>query len=130
MRIHGRIGDWPVDLTLELDAGELASLAAALRGAAEVAPEAAPPEAAPPVVEVPPAPRADAAQRLWELACALLAGAGAMDGPQLLGELSALAGDVQAGKRLLVRLRHSPQVRVEAGAQAPCYRWIGAAPRP
>lgn len=125
MRIHGRIGDWPVDLTLELDAGELASLAAALRGAAEVAPEAAPP-----VVEAPPAPRADAAQRLWELACALLAGAGAMDGPQLLGELSALAGDVQAGKRLLVRLRHSPQVSVEAGAQAPCYRWIGAAPRP
>ena len=48
-----------------------------------------------------------------------------MDGPQLLAELQALTGSAQAGKRLLVRLRHSSQVKVDSGADAPVYRWVG-----
>jgi len=43
----------------------------------------------------------------------------------LLGELAALAGNEVAGKRLLVRLRHCPQVQVESGGVAPLYRWVG-----
>jgi hypothetical protein len=48
-----------------------------------------------------------------------------MEGPQLLAALEALTGSAQAGKRLLVRLRHSEQVKVDSGADAPLYRWIG-----
>ncbi len=48
-----------------------------------------------------------------------------MDGPQLLEELEALTGSAQAGKRLLVRLRHSTQVKLDSGADAPIYCWAG-----
>ena len=30
-----------------------------------------------------------------------------------------------AGKRLLVRLRHCAQVRMETGVDAPIYHWVG-----
>ena len=43
----------------------------------------------------------------------------------MLAQLTALAGGEAAGKRLLVRLRHSTQVRMEAGVDAPIYHWIG-----
>lgn len=109
MRIRGHIGDWPVDLILELDDEEWACLAARLSGAA---------------VSEPPVAAAQA-DRLWETAQKLLREAGEMQGPALLANLQALAGSPEAGKRLLVRLRHSAQVRVENGADAPLYRWQG-----
>ena len=34
-------------------------------------------------------------------------------------------GPEAAGKRLLVRLRHCGQVRMETGADAPIYHWVG-----
>jgi len=110
VRLRGRIGDWPVDLTLELDGEDWARLAECLQ--------------APPAAVVPAAgTAAGGGERLWLLAQDLLRQAGALDGPQLLDQLAALAGSAAAGKRLLVRLRHSPQVRVESGADAPLYRW-------
>lgn len=118
MRIHGRIGDWPVDLTVELDGAEWAQL----RGLPSAAADEASPAAALAL-----APSATASDRLWGLAQELLRRAGALDGPQLFAELSALAGDKEAGKRLLVRLRHCPQVEVQATGDAPVYHWTGAA---
>ena len=109
IRIKGRIGDWPVDLSVELDAGDWAQLAGQLR--VEQAPAVSP---ATPVL--------DAA---WQSAQEVLQRAGEMEGPQLLATLAALAGSEAAGKRLLVRLRHSPQVQVASGAEAPLYRWLG-----
>ena len=38
-----------------------------------------------------------------------------------------LAGGEVAGKRLLVRLRHCEQVRMETGTDAPVYCWVGDA---
>lgn len=109
LRIKGRVGDWPVDLTVEMDAEDWAQLAAHL-------PLEAPPGA---VLSASPA------DEHWQQAQALLQRAGSLEGPQLLGELAALAGNEVAGKRLLVRLRHCPQVQVESGGVAPLYRWVG-----
>lgn len=112
VRIRGRIGDWPVDLTVELDAQDWAELAAQV------------PASTAPAVEPAAAPvHGDA---LWQTSLALLRQAGQLEGPPLLAQLAALAGGEAAGKRLLVRLRHCAQVRVESGADAPIYRWIGA----
>ena len=112
LRIKGRVGEWSVDLTVELDAEDWQQLAAHL-----------------PVERPPTATRAmptgNPADGLWPLAQELLQRAGSMEGPQLLSELAALAGGDAAGTRLLVRLRHCPQVQVESGAEAPLYRWIG-----
>jgi hypothetical protein len=107
VRIRGRIGDWPVDLTLELEAQDWAQLTPA--PAAEAVPASVP-------------LHNDA---LWQNTLALLRQAGQIEGPQLLAQLAALAGGEVAGKRLLVRLRHCPQVRVEAGEDAPVYHWAG-----
>ncbi|HSC85040.1 MAG TPA: hypothetical protein VLC30_15600 [Pseudomonas sp.] len=115
LRIKGRVGDWPVDLTVELDAQDWAQLAAHL-----------PAVAVSPAVAAAPAPvMARAADGMWQAAQELLQRAGSLEGPQLLGELAALAGGAVAGKRLLVRLRHCPQVQIESGAEAPLYRWVG-----
>lgn len=122
MRIHGRIGEWPVDLTVELDAAEWEQLRGVLPAAA-VEPRSATSAAAPAAAPA----TATAGDRLWALAQELLRRAGALDGPQLFAELSALAGGEEAGKRLLVRLRHCPQVEVQAAGDAPVYRWTGAA---
>lgn len=112
LRIKGRIGDWPVDLAVEMDREDWAQLAALLPrdGVAPV----------PAAAEVAARPQ----DGLWQSAQELLQRAGSLEGPQLLAELSALAGSVAAGKRLLVRLRHCPQVRIESGAEAPRYHWI------
>lgn len=110
LRIKGRVGDWPVDLTVEMDAEDWAQLAVQLSPEAPAAPRAR---------------TAHAADGLWSGALQLLQRAGRMEGPQLLGELAAMAGDEAAGKRLLVRLRHCPQVRVESGDEAPLYHWVG-----
>ncbi|UTW06503.1 hypothetical protein [Pseudomonas benzenivorans] len=112
VRIRGRIGDWPVDLTLELDAEDWAQLAKHLPAAV-----AEPVAAAAPVVEQ--------GDSLWRTTLELLRQARQVEGPQLLAQLAALSGGEAAGKRLLVRLRHSPQVRVETGADTPVYHWQG-----
>lgn len=110
VRIRGRIGDWPVDLTLELDAEDWAQLAqrVAVASVAAEGPSAAPVEAA---------------DALWQTALQLVRDAGQVEGPRLLAQLAALAGGEAAGKRLLVRLRHCEQIRMETGADAPIYHW-------
>ena len=123
MRVQGQLGDVAIDLQISLEESEWARLAELLRGALPAATEAAPVPSAVPVAS----PVTD---RLWQTACQLLSEAGACEGPQLLADLEALAGSAEAGKRLLVRLRHSPQVRVEQQDEAPLYIWLGDQPAP
>jgi hypothetical protein len=54
----------------------------------------------------------------------LLRKAGQLSGPDLLDQLEGLTGSAAAGKRLLVRLRHSSDVKVESGGDTPLYRWL------
>ena len=115
VRIRGQVGAWPVDLTVELDAQEWAQLAQHIILEAPAA--GAPPGQATPV------PCAD--DGLWQTTLELLRTAGQVEGPQLLAQLAVLAGGEAAGKRLLVRLRHCAQVRMETGVDAPIYHWIG-----
>ncbi|KQQ64413.1 hypothetical protein ASF84_26090 [Pseudomonas sp. Leaf127] len=122
VRIRGSIGQWPVDLTLELDDSDWAQLGAHLGGGLKASTPATP--------AAPEAPRSPATQddRLWQDAQQRLQHAGALNGPDLLAQLEALTGSAAAGKRLLVRLRHSTNVKVESGADAPLYRWVGDCP--
>ncbi|KJK08495.1 MULTISPECIES: hypothetical protein [Pseudomonas] len=115
MRIRGHIGDWPVDLTLELEPAEWAQLGGQLTAVTPVATTAA-------VASVANARPDDA---LWQAAREVLRKAGQLNGPALLEHLEGLAGNTAAGKRLLVRLRHSADVKVESGADAPIYHWVG-----
>ncbi len=115
VRIKGTIGAWPVDLTLELDSQDWAQLAAHLP-AQPVAEQAKP---------VATAAAHSPDDKQWLVVQELVRSAGSIDGPTLLGELQALTGNASAAKRLLVRLRHSALVAVEAGADAPVYRWVG-----
>ena len=110
LRIRGTIGDLPVDLTLELDDGDWARLGAQL----QAAPTPSAPAAAP----------VKQNEDLWQNAQDLLRKAGQLNGLELLDQLEGLAGDAGAGKRLLVRLRHSPQVQVASGADSPVYSWV------
>ncbi|MBF6030562.1 hypothetical protein ICY20_22700 [Pseudomonas sp. P115] len=112
LRIRGTVGDLPVDLTLELDDGDWAKLGAQLQ--ATPAPSAAP-AAAP----------AKQDEDLWQNAQDLLRKAGQLSGLELLDQLEGLAGDASAGKRLLVRLRHSAKVKVASGGDTPLYSWVG-----
>ena len=112
MRIRGTIGELPVDLTLELDASDWARLGVHLQTATP-APEAVP--AAAPVNQD---------ENLWQAAQDLLREAGQRSGLELSDRLEGLAGNAQAGKRLLVRLRHSAKVKVSSGGDTPQYSWI------
>ncbi|MNO81070.1 hypothetical protein D3C76_722960 [compost metagenome] len=112
MRIRGQIGEWPVDLTIELEPDEWAQLGRRIE----------PSDSAPAAVAVA-APRQDDGQ--WAAARELLRVAGQINGPELLDRLEGLSGSTAAGKRLLVRLRHSSEVKVESGVDAPVYHWIG-----
>ncbi|WP_434679446.1 hypothetical protein J3P77_02880 [Pseudomonas sp. R1-18] len=114
LRIRGTVGQWPVDLTLELDDEDWAKLGARLKSGA-------PELAAAQVQESRPARQDD---QIWQTATGILQQAGQMSGPQLLGQLEALTGSTAAGKRLLVRLRHSANVKVDSGADAPLYSWV------
>ncbi|HBP5360247.1 MULTISPECIES: hypothetical protein [Pseudomonas aeruginosa group] len=110
VRIRGSIGDWPVDLTLELDAEDWRQLAQHL-----------PP---PPQAVAARTPVAEAPQdRLWQAAIDLLRGSGRIEGPQLLAELQAFAGNAGAAKLLLVRLRHNARVRVEVVDGTQVFVW-------
>jgi hypothetical protein len=111
VRIRGQIGAWPVDLTVELDAQDWAQLAQHIPLAAAPVPAAA--------------AAAEVNDALWQTTLELLRQAGQIEGPQLLGQLAGLAGGDAAGKRLLVRLRHCAQVRMETGVDAPIYHWVG-----
>ncbi|SDZ64729.1 hypothetical protein [Pseudomonas sp. NFIX28] len=115
VRIRGSIGEWPVDLTLELDEGDWDQLSARL-GTSLQAPK---PEGGAPAAK--PASQDDA---LWQIAKDLLRKAGQLSGPDLLEQLEGLTGSAAAGKRLLVRLRHSAQVKVASGGDTPLYSWI------
>lgn len=110
IRVRGRIGDLPVDLEIELDAEDWQRLRATPPAPAQAAAEAA---------------QRGGEDRLWEAARELLRQAGTLSGPRLLAELAGLAGGSQAGKRLLVRLRHCPQAQVESRDGVVHYRWIG-----
>jgi hypothetical protein len=112
LRIRGTIGEWPVDLTVEMDEGDWANLGAQL----QVTPAASEAMAKPPVN------RNDA---VWDIAQELLRKAGQMSGPDLLGQLEGLSGSTAAGKRLMVRMRHSPNVKVESHGDTPMYHWVG-----
>lgn len=113
MRIRGQIGDWPVDLTIELDPSEWAQLAHGQ--------EAAAPTAAQATTAAEPVARVDDGQ--WAAACELLRQAGPVNGPELLDRLEVLTGSGPSAKRLLVRLRHCAQVRVQSGTDAPVFSW-------
>ena len=118
MRICGKIGNWPVDLELKLNGEEVRLLAALLGAPAGVVAE---PVAAPPTAPVVVA--SGPGERVWQLAQECLRRSGEVEGPRLLADLSALAGSEQEGKRLLVRLRHLPQVVMESRGATSIYRW-------
>ncbi len=113
VRIRGTIGQWPVDLTVELDDSDWARLGAQLR--VSVPAEAAAAVVARPVSE---------GDALWRTARDLVRQAGQIDGPQLLAQLEGLAGSTVAAKRLLVRLRHCSEIKVLSGTDSPLYSWI------
>lgn len=113
LRIRGTVGDLPVDLTLELDDGDWARLGAQLQ--ASKTPSAEP-------VVTPAAGNLD--ESLWQAAQDLLRKAGQLNGLELLDQLEGLAGSASAGKRMLVRLRHSAKVKVASGGDTPLYSWI------
>ena len=115
MRIRGTIGDWPVDLTVELDDSDWARLGAQLQ--VHEAPPSSP--AAKPVNQD---------DAVWETTKDMLRKAGSITGPELLGQLEALTGSTGAGKRLLVRLRHCAEVKVVSGADSPVYSWVDQGP--
>jgi hypothetical protein len=110
LRIRGSIGDWPVDLTLELDEGDWAQLGAQL-------------QAAKPEASTTPAKPVNQDDALWQIAQELLRKAGQLSGPDLLEQLEGLTGSAAAGKRLLVRLRHCADVKVMSGGDTPLYSW-------
>lgn len=117
LRIRGTVGDLPVDLTLELDESDWTRLGAQFGVQVQTAqPQAA---AAAPVAK--PVNQDDA---LWQVARDLLRKAGQLSGPDLLDQLEGLTGSAAAGKRLLVRLRHSADVKVASGGDTPLYSWI------
>src|ERR1700743_3773827 len=106
VRIRGTIGEWPVDLTVELDDGDWARLGAQLQ--VETPQE--------PVGAARPVSQDDA---LWQLTRDLVRQAGQISGPELLEQLEGLTGSTAAAKRLLVRLRHCAEVKVLSGADSP-----------
>jgi len=115
LRIRGTVGDWPVDLSIEMDEGDWAQLGAQLQT---------------PRTDSTPAPAAKPANQddaLWQTARELLRKAGQLTGPDLLEQLEGLTGSASAGKRLLVRLRHCAEVKVSSGGDTPLYCWVEAA---
>ncbi|MFJ4248683.1 hypothetical protein SAMN04488483_4991 [Pseudomonas helmanticensis] len=116
LRIRGTVGDVPVDLTVELDDSDWARLGSALNTQAPIGqPEAASAPAAKPLNQD---------DAVWQVAKDLLRKAGQLSGPDLLEQLEGLTGSAAAGKRLLVRLRHSSEVKVVSAGDTPLYSWI------
>ena len=107
LRIRGTVGDLPVDLTVELDDGDWARLGNW---------------------------RASSTMRRWKVcsSCLSATAATAKACPtrrccrcsSCWAMTTRWAGDASAGKRLLVRLRHSARVKVASGGDTPLYSWI------
>ncbi|MFJ2323070.1 hypothetical protein [Pseudomonas sp. NPDC087817] len=116
LRIRGTVGDVPVDLTVELDDSDWAKLGSALGAQPQIAQAA--------TASVPVAKPLNQDDALWQVARDLLRKAGQLSGPDLLEQLEGLTGSAVSGKRLLVRLRHSSDVKVVSGADTPLYSWI------
>jgi hypothetical protein len=112
LHIRGSIGDWPVDLTLELDDQDWARLGAQLQVSKNEP------------VSAPAAKPLNQDDALWQIAKDLLRKAGQLSGPDLLEQLEGLTGSPASGKRLLVRLRHSADVKVTSGGDTPLYSWV------
>ena len=121
IRIKGTVGHLPVDLAIEIDAQDWAHLA----GHFTRLPEAATGSEGASTTATTAAHSKTGDDGAWHSVLLLLEQAGRIEGPALLDQVQGLVGDVAAGKRMLVRLRHCPQVKVEAGADAPVYCWIG-----
>ena len=115
LRIRGTVGDLPVDLTVEMDDSDWAKLGVRIEAQSAQGP------AEPSATGKPLSSRNDA---LWDIAQDLLRKAGQMNGPDLLGQLEGLAGNTAAGKRLMVRMRHSAHVSVESHGDVPVYHWV------
>lgn len=115
LRIRGTVGDVPVDLTVELDDSDWVKLGSVLNVQSPAQPEMAVAPAAKPLNQD---------DALWQVAQDLLRKAGQLSGPDLLEQLEGLTGSAATGKRLLVRLRHSSQVKVASGGDTPLYSWI------
>lgn len=114
VRIRGTIGDWPVDLTLEMDDADWARLGAQV-------------QVDKPEASAAPARAQSQDDTQWQIAKDLLRKAGQLTGPDLLDQLEGLTGSGASGKRLLVRLRHCAEVKVSSGGDTPLYTWIGQA---
>ncbi|MHC8307560.1 hypothetical protein [Pseudomonas sp. PB3P13] len=112
LRIRGSIGEWPVDLTLEMDDQDWARLGAQwqVSETEEVSAPAARPQ--------------NQDDALWQVARDLLRKAGQLSGPDLMEQLEGLTGSAASGKRLLVRLRHCADVKVSSGGDTPLYSWV------
>jgi len=117
VRIRGTIGSQPVDLTVELEEADWQRLAAALRPTEAPLPAAA-------VSAAPSGPKSGG-DMLWDQVVKLLSSAGRLSGPDILVALEKLTGNLGVAKQLLVRLRHSPQVRMERVGEAQFYIWQG-----
>lgn len=117
VRIRGTIGSQPVDLTVELDEADWQRLVAALQPTAASLPAAA-------VAAAPSGPKSGG-DMLWDQVVKLLSQAGRLSGPDILVALEKLTGNLGVAKQLLVRLRHSPQVRMERVGEAQFYIWQG-----
>jgi hypothetical protein len=115
LRIRGTVGDLPVDLTVEMDDADWARLGIQL--GAQVQETSAP-------ADTPVKPAASRNDAVWDIAQALLRKAGHLTGPDLLGQLEGLSGSTAAGKRLMVRMRHSANVKVESQGDTPVYHWV------
>ncbi|AHL36185.1 hypothetical protein CD58_26425 [Pseudomonas brassicacearum] len=113
LRIRGTVGDWPVDLSIEMDEGDWAQLGAQLQVAKSEG------------TATPAAKPANQDDAQWQIAKDLLRKAGQLSGPDLLEQLEGLTGGASAGKRLLVRLRHCAEVKVLSGGDTPLYSWVG-----
>ena len=88
IRIRGHIGQWPVDVSIELDAEDWQNLAQNVA----IETHASPPEP-------------DISQALSLLDTPI-------EGPALLAQLESMLGSSAAAKRMLVRLRHSNMVLI------------------
>jgi hypothetical protein len=118
IRIQGKIGAWPVDLTIELEPEDWSRLAEGLAHTAPAQPK-----------ETAPVTRAHS-DPLWESVLALVQQEQRIEGPHLLSLLEKLAGNVGSAKQLIVRLRHNPNIRIEKTNEAQVFVWVGAGQKP
>lgn len=101
IRVRGQIGQWPVDLTIEMQPGDWQALMTGLKCVA-------------PTEE----PAADLDQALSLLV-------EPTEGPELLAKLADLLGSSAEAKRVLVRLRHSAKVVITSQDGVQLWQRVG-----